>query len=141
MPGRGQGLHTEITKDGFISFSFQPVPYVPFMVNKRKMDTSKSRSVQFQTSAFSKTGRCPTNIHFCSLALMGKQMTRPHEHNPAYNFPTQCHKIFIAQTPNQPGNSVHCCRPAGTLKIRFSQRIRLLFKQMTKKEFLFTSLF
>lgn len=131
MSGRGQGLHPEITRDGFTSFSFNPVPYIPFMVNERKMDTSKSQSVQFQTSTFSKTGLCPRHIHFPSFTW--KQMIRPAEFNPVHNFPTQCQVMFIAQTLNQPGNFIHCCRPAGALKIRFFQRIRFLFKHTTKR--------
>lgn len=111
---RGPGLHPEISKYGLISISFNPIPYTPFMVNERKTDTSKSLSV-YQTSTFSKTGQCPGHTHFPPLAFTGKQLIRPAEFNPVYNFPTQCQVMFIAQTLNQPGNFIHCCRPAGPL--------------------------
>jgi len=130
--GNGQGLYPEITKDGFIFFSFNPVPYIPFTVSERKMDNTKSQSVQFQTSTFSKTGWCPRHIQFPSLAFTGKQMIKPAEFIPVYNFPTQGQVTVLAQTLNQPGNFIHCCRPAGALNIRFFQRIRLLFKHTTK---------
>lgn len=125
--GRGQGLHPEITKDGFIpeitkdgltSFSFNPVPYIPFMVNERKMDASKSQSLRLRHLLSPKqVGALDISVFLLWLSLESRWSEQLN--STLYHFPTQRQVMFIDQTLNQPGNFTHCCRPAGAPKVRF----------------------